>query len=122
MPSTSPKKNEERITKVLQAWQTLRPDKTFAGLTLDQFKTQIQPSFTTRDTIVAIDNQLIAAQNQRNEADKQSLETVRLVINAVKGDVDEGPNGDLYEAMGFVPDKERKSGLSRGKRPAATTA
>lgn len=119
MPSTSPKKNELRITKVLHAWQTLRPTKSFAGLTLEQFKAKIQPSFDMRDNIVAIENQLLAAQNQRNDADKRSLDTVTLVINAVKGDVDEGPDGDLYEAMGFVPDKERRSGLSRGKRPPA---
>ena len=39
---------------------------------------------------------------------------LKLVVNSVKGDVDEGTDGELYKAMGYIPDSERDSGLTRG--------
>ena len=38
------------------------------------------------------------------------------MVNAVKGDPEEGDNGELYEAMGYVRRSERSSGLHRGKQ------
>jgi len=35
------------------------------------------------------------------------------VVNSIKGDPDEGADGTLYEACGYVRKSERKSGLSR---------
>lgn len=115
----NPKQSEKRLKTVLNAWETLRPTKTFGGFTLEEFRTKIQPSASTRATIVTLDNQLVAAQNQREEADKESLAAVALVVNSVKGDPTEGEDGELYEAMGYVRKSERRSGLRRGKRPAA---
>jgi hypothetical protein len=117
----SPKKSEARLTTILNAWQALRPDKSFYGTTLVEFKAQVQPCLDTRATIASLENQLIAAQNQRDDADKAAIELSSHVVNAVKADPNEGEDGELYEAMGFVRKSERKSGLSRGKRPAATT-
>jgi hypothetical protein len=120
MPN-NPKQSEARINEVLNAWQTLRPEKSFAGLSLAQFKTKIQPSTDSRVSIATLENQLLAAQNQRDDADKASLATISLVVNAVKGDPAEGEDGQLYEAMGYVRKSERKSGLSRGKKPPSPT-
>jgi hypothetical protein len=118
----NPKKSEVRISKVLSAWVTLRPTKSFAGMSLEQFQAKLQPSLDTRTAIAALDNQLIAAQNQRDDADKESIAAIQLVVNAVKGDPDEGDDGEFYEAMGYVRRSERKSGLTRAKSPAPTTA
>ncbi|MDO8545020.1 MAG: hypothetical protein Q7S40_31640 [Opitutaceae bacterium] len=65
---------------------------------------------------------MVAAANQRNDSDGVSLQTVQCVVNAVKGDPGEGPNGELYEAMGYVRDSERRSGLTRPANVAAKTA
>lgn len=114
--ATAPKSTQEKINQVIAAWQTLRPAKSFAGLTLDQFKAKLQPSLDARIAIAALENQLIAAQDQRDGADYASISTIQLVVNAVKGDPAEGEDGELYEAMGYVRKSERSSGLTRNKK------
>lgn len=116
----APKKAETRIRKALSAWETLRPAKSFAGMDLDGFKAKIQPSLEIRDQIASLESQLIAAKNRRDEADKTALATIQIVVNSVKGDPEEGEDGDLYEAMGYIRKSERKSGLRRGSRSAGT--
>lgn len=118
----APRKTEVRLTETLNAWQTLRPDKAFGGMTLDQFKARLKPSFDSRAAIAALDNQLLAAQNQRDDADADALAAINLVVNAVKGDPQEGEDGEFYEALGYVRKSERKSGLRRGKARAAVAA
>ena len=117
----SPNKAGAKISQVVTAWATLRPEKTFAGLTLEQFKASIQPSTTTRERIETLKDQLVSTQTLRDDADKNSIATILLVVNAVKGDPTEGDDGELYEAMGYVRKSEKKSGLSRGKKPALAT-
>ncbi len=119
MPN-NPRQSESRINQTLNAWTILRPDKSFAGLSLAQFEARMKPSLDARAAIRALESQLLAAQNQRDDADKTALATIALVVNAVKGDPAEGEDGELYEAMGYVRKSERKSGLRRGKTgPAA---
>ena len=113
--------NEERLPLVAKAWETLRPTKSLAGMTITQFKTAIQPSFDTRNDIDALNAQLIAKEDQRDKADDESFRLMQLIVNAVKGDTDEGEDGELYEAMGYVRKSERKSGLSRKKKDPPTT-
>jgi hypothetical protein len=38
---------------------------------------------------------------------------VSLVVNAVKGDVEESGDCELYQAMGYMRTSERRSGLVR---------
>jgi hypothetical protein len=114
----SPKQNEEKILAVTAAWETLKPEKNFGGLSLSEFKDRMKPSFDARTAITTLDNQVIAAQNMRDDADKDSLETILRVVNAVKGDPEEGDDGKLYEAMGYVRKSERSSGLHRNKQAA----
>lgn len=108
--SSNSKINGEKIATVLKAWEDLRPAKSFAGMTLDQFKAAIKPSLDARDAIGTLENQLIAAADQRDDADLVSMKQVALVVNAVKGDITEGEDSDLYEAMGFVRKSERSTG------------
>jgi hypothetical protein len=110
-----------RLESFFIAWKKLRATKTFAGLTPDQFDTQkITPCRTARVAVAEAEAQRKAAINRRDEIDQAALDTMALIVNAVKGDSTEGENGDLYEAMGFVRKSERKSGLSRKKAaPAA---
>lgn len=115
---TAPKEAYDRITTTGTAWENLRAAKSFANLTLAQYLTLIGPSLTARATIARLENELVAAQNQRDDADKVSLAAQQLVVNAVKGDPDETENGVLYEAMGYVRKSERKTGLHRGAKSA----
>jgi len=113
----SPKTTIDRIQTVLNAWQTLRPAKSFAGMPLEQFKEKVKPSFDTRTSISAFESQLLAAKDQREQADRVSLAAVQLVVHAIKGDPDEGENGEVYGALGYIRKSERRSGLHRSKRP-----
>jgi hypothetical protein len=115
----NPRENIEKINAVINAWETLRPDKTYSGMTLAQFKAKVQPSIDARVQIDVIENRVIAAQNQRDDADKASIATVQLVVNAVRGDPEDGEDSELYEAMGYVRKSERSSGLHRAKVSAA---
>ncbi len=112
MPN-NPKAVAERFETVIQAWETLRPTKTFAGLTLAAFKAQIQPSFVARQRLLELESESTAIKVTRDLADRISNETALLVVHAVKGDPLEGENGELYAAMGYIRKAERRSGLTR---------
>lgn len=118
----NPKDNGDKIAAVLKAWEDLRPTKSFAGMTLEQFKTKIQPSLDARASIDTLNNQLIAAADQRDTADIESLKQISFVVNAVKGDPAEGEDGELYEAMGYVRKSERASGKTNKTKPQPATA
>lgn len=116
----NPKENGAKIAAVLKAWEDLRPTKSFAGMTLEQFTAKVQPSLDARAEIDTLDNKLIAAADQRDDADKESMKQVTLVVNAVKGDVTEGEDGELYEAMGYIRKSERASGKTNKAKAAAS--
>ena len=119
--SSKPKMNGEKIAAVVKAWEDLRSAKSFASMTLTQFKTAVKPSLDARDSIGKLENQLIAAEDQRDIADVESMKQLLLVVNAVKGDPTEGEDGELYEAMGYVRKSERKTGkTNKPKKPAPT--
>jgi hypothetical protein len=103
----------EKLQKVMDAWATLRPAKSFAGMTLDQFKAKVQPSLDVRVQLNTLRTQVRDIRAQRHDSDGASMDLVQLVVNAVKGDPDEGETSGLYAAMGFVPKNERRSGLTR---------
>ncbi len=108
-----PKEIEVKLRKAISAWETLAPDKSFGGMTLDQFKTQTAPSFTAREKIAGLEDQLTQAINQRDDADETSLGLLQRFINGVLADPTEGPDSTLIEAAGRVRQSERKSGLTR---------
>jgi len=94
-------------------WESLAPTKSYFGMTLDQFKTTVQPSIAARELIKDLENQLTHAINQRDAADEVSLEKMQGVVAGVKADPTEGPDSSLLEAFGYTRKSERKSGLGR---------
>src|SRR5665213_1964127 len=108
----SPKKVESAITEVSAAWEELAPDKSFGGMTLDQFKAVAQPSLDVRKTLSGAKDQRINAQTNRARSDAASWAAILLVVAGIKADPAEGEDSALYEACGYVPKSKRKSGLS----------
>lgn len=108
-----PKEIETKIRTTISAWESLAPTKSFAGATLDQFKTVVGPSLAARELIDNLENQLTQAQNQRDAADQVSLAKIQAVVAGVNADPTEGPNSSLIEAFGYTRKSERKSGLGR---------
>lgn len=109
----SPKDAEVRITDVIGAWGGMRPAKSFAGYTFDQYKGIVKPSLEVRERIANLERQLQEAVAEREAADAVSLEATRRVIHAVRADSEEGENGPLYAAMGYVRRSQRATGLTR---------
>jgi len=121
----APKFLANKLDKVINAWKTLRPEKTLAGMTVAQFETQVKPSVDTRTEIATLRDQTTDSRTRRINSDQATNDLLLLVVNAVKGDPAEGENGPLYAAMGYVPKNQRRSGLSRNANttpPVTTTA
>jgi hypothetical protein len=119
MPNSNAKKTGEKLATVLKAWKELRPAKSFAGMTLAQFTTKVQPSLDARTQLDALGEQIIAATVERDDADVETNKQILLVVNAVKGDTTEGDDGELYAAMGYVRKSQRKSGKTNKAKKAA---
>lgn len=117
MPA-SPKNNEEKIERIINAWATLAPDSTFGGMTLAQFRAIAKPAQDARTRIDDLEAQLKQATADRDAADDACLAKAQMVVNGVLADPTEGPDSALYEAMGYTRKSERKSGLTRkGNKP-----
>ena len=115
------KKTNEKTTKITNAWTTLAPTATLSGMTLDDYKNKVQPTFDTRATIKKLEAQQVSAQYAPDTADQATAKTNQLIVNAVKGDPAHGEDNDLYQTMGYVRKSARKTGLPR-KSTNATEA
>jgi hypothetical protein len=113
---SQPKSTLEKLDNAIQKWEALAPDKSFGGMTLAQFKTKVQPSFDTREALRALESQTQSKRIERENADAESLRLLNLVVNGVVGDPEEGPDGDLYEALGYTRTSQLKTGLTRKKK------
>jgi hypothetical protein len=109
----SPKLNEEKLRRALNAWKTLAADNSFAGMTVEQYEAVIAPSFTARQRLEELDDQRTHLINSRNDADEVSLEKTAAVVAGVNADPAFGPNSSLIEAFGYTRKSERGSGLTR---------
>ena len=102
-----------RVHAVLKAWENMRPQKQFFGLSLEAFKQRAKPFMDARDEITDLEQRLSHALSKRETAARSLIETVQGIVSAVKGDPDEGHNGELYAAMGYVPKNQQRRGQGR---------
>jgi len=121
MAHNNAKQNGEKLAKVLKAWKDLRKTKNFAGMTLTEFTAKVQPSLDARALIDSLENQMIAAMDERDIADVETMKQVAFVVSAVKGDPTEGEDGELYDAMGYVRKSARASGKTNKPKPKPPT-
>ncbi len=113
MAKTTPKSNQERMQRMINAWETLTPTKSFGGMTLAQFKTAAQPAIDARAQIEDLEDQLTGAISTREDADVTFAAKAQQAVNGVLADPTEGPDSALYEAMGYTRRSDRRSGLTR---------
>ncbi|HEX8736521.1 MAG TPA: hypothetical protein VF721_14420 [Pyrinomonadaceae bacterium] len=111
----SPKVIEERYNRILNAWRTLAPDKSFGGMTLAQFEAQVEKSNIPRARLIALEDEIKQEQTNRETNDAVTIKTCDFVVKSVVADPEFGDDSALYEAMGYVRKSERKSGLTRKK-------
>jgi hypothetical protein len=117
MARKSPAEKLQDLLRVTRAWETLRPARSFFGLTLERFKQGIQPSLDARAEIEDLQQRLRMAIRKRDAADLRSFRILRGVAYAVQGDPAEGGDGELYVAMGYVPWRARGRPRVRKRRP-----
>ena len=114
----SPKANEEKYEQVEEAWKTGAAAVPF-GMTLAEFQAKLQESKAARTLIDALEDQLRDAAVARDKADVISMGAVQTVVKNVVANEEFGDDSALYENMGYVRKSQRKSGLTRKKKPAA---
>jgi hypothetical protein len=108
-----PKDIEDRLERVLNAWRTLAPDKTFGGMTLAQFETACALSKEARVQIEELQDKMTQAIARRDAADDNTANNIQRVVNGVLADPSEGSDSPLYSAFGYTRRSERKTGLTR---------
>jgi hypothetical protein len=120
--ANNPAEVQQNITTITNAWTTLAPAATFAGMTLAQFTAAVKPSVDARTTITGLDEQMTAAITNRDKVDVITEVTIQKVVKAVVGDINYGDDSALYEAMGYVRKSQRQTGLARKSKAAAAKA
>jgi hypothetical protein len=109
----SPKALLRQARHFLQTWESMRREKEFAGLSLEQFREQIRPALEARYGIAQLACSRHSLLLRRNLADRLLLQTMKRITAAVVGDVEEGDDGEFYGALGFVRRSERKASIRR---------
>ena len=104
-----------RVSEVGAGWGKLRPEKKFYGLTRDEYLLKIKPYTDALAEVAALEAALVHAKDKRDLAAGPAMKITKCIVNAVKGDPEEGEDGPLYAAMGYVPESQRSTGLTRRK-------
>lgn len=97
----------EKLLTSMKAWTLLRPTKSFAGFTLESFKAAVAASIDLRQQIEENEAQKQALIARRDDADVLSRKALRRVIHSIIADADEGEDGELYAAIGYMPRSAR---------------
>ena len=105
-----------RVSAVGTGWGKLRPDKRFYGLTLADYLQRTKPYTDALAEVAALEEALVHAKAKRDLAAGPAMKITKCIVNAVKGDPEEGEDGPLYAAMGYVPESQRSTGLVRKKK------
>ena len=73
----------------------------------------MQPTLDSHAQVVTLRDQLRQARDTRRLSCLTSNATTKLVVNAVKGDPEDGEDSPFYAALGYVQSSAQKSGLTR---------
>jgi hypothetical protein len=95
----------------------MRSRKEFGGFTLGAFTEITRDAHGARDEISRLEGRLRAAVARRDATDAVALDAMYRIACAVRGDPEEGDDGEFYEALGFVPRSKRKKGRLRPVAP-----
>ena len=105
-----------RVSEVGGGWGKVRPEKKLYGLTRDEYLLQIKPYTDALAEVAAFEEGLVHAKAKRALAEGPAMKITKRIVNAVKGDPEEGEDGPLYAAMGYVPESQRSTGLKRPRK------
>jgi hypothetical protein len=112
----------EKAMVMIGAWRDRCAGKTFFRMSLGDFSTLVAPSGAARERIAKLRAELREAIKQCENADRITRRAIVQVVNGVKGDPDEGEDGDLLSAMGYMKHTVRAVMLSAARRRSARAA
>jgi hypothetical protein len=114
---TATKRIRERVTQMNDAWSQGASTTVFGGIGQTQFDTKIKAAAATDQEVDDMEAALTLKKRFRDGLyDELNDDSVK-ILAGVKGDPAFGDDHPLLEAMGFVRDSERKTGLTRKKEP-----
>ena len=117
MPQVNFSKIKDACNVMNDAWFEGASAVNFSGLKQNDFQTSIETAAAKDAAIADLESQLKMKRDERDD-DYRSLDQERSRIGlAVAGDPNYGNDSPLYGAMGFVRKSEKKSGLTRKKKP-----
>jgi hypothetical protein len=109
----------EKATILRKAWARMRPTKSFFTMTLEEFEKLIAASGEARTELAELDARRRVVVARCEEADQITRRVVLRIVNGVKGDPEEGEDGELLAAMGYLPHTARSSIASMARRKKA---
>ena len=102
-----------KLDQMIDAWQRMRSAKRFFGLSVDDLKLRAKPYLDAREALRTLGAQWDQELRKRDLASVPLSDLLQCIASAVAGDPEEGHNGELYAAMGYVPKNQRATGLVR---------
>jgi hypothetical protein len=104
---------KDRALQIRRAWAELAPDATVAGMSLQQFETEISSLQDMQNDVLALITQLEGKRADRSIEEERVKKVLALVVNSIKGSPEFGPDSGFYRSCGFIRASDRKSGLHR---------
>jgi hypothetical protein len=112
-----------RAERIADAWRRFFPEKTFSGLTLEQFRETLKPCREVRVELAQLASQRKILLFRRRKLDLAGHPVLLRVVHAVRADPEVGEDDPMYAAMGYVPrNRRRKPGRKRKANAPPRTA
>ena len=105
-----------RVSEVAAGWKKVRSEKKLYGMTREEYLHRVKPFTDALAEVAEMELHLEHAKAKRDLASGPAMKLTKCVVNAVKGDPEEGEDGPLYAAMGYVPESQRGTGLTRKRK------
>jgi len=114
MPRSSPDDNLVQMEMIAQAWEKLRRDKSFGGITLEQFKAVVQKSHDAHAEVARLEGRMRATRALLAAAEARTEQLLQGVEESMKSARKKGEDSPLSEAaVGNTPKRRRKNGRAR---------
>ena len=121
MSKVNVKKIRERVTKMNTAWTQSSSLVAFKGITQSAFQAKIQAAAAVEQEYADLLAQAKMKADERDSLYQELSDDSVNIRDGVEGHADFGPEHPMYEAMGFTRPSQRKSGLTRKKKPPVTS-
>ena len=117
MANVDNKRVKEQCNVMNDAWVEGAPGAKFMGIAQASFLTDIEAAAADDAAIADLEAELKMKRDVRDDKYKALDQQRSKVGQGVAGDPAYGNDSPLYGAMGFVRKSEKKSGLTRKKKP-----